>query len=167
MARNYSTQLAGQIGESLVVAELGRRGIVATAFAGNVPDIDILAHRDGVSTAIQVKTWRSGSVHFDASRYLAIEQNGDAQRVSGVRADIDGERIYAFVRLGSEAGADRLFVLNEAQLVGILRANYEAFLAKHNGVRPKNPNTTHCAVQQSDLEPYKDNWQLIEGALTR
>jgi len=43
LARNFSTQLAGQIGESLVVAELGRRGIVATAFAGNVPDIDLLA----------------------------------------------------------------------------------------------------------------------------
>jgi hypothetical protein len=42
MARSFKTQLAGQIGESLVVAELGRRGIVATAFAGNVPDIDLL-----------------------------------------------------------------------------------------------------------------------------
>lgn len=37
--RSFNNQLAGQIGESLVVAELGRRGIVATAFAGNVPDI--------------------------------------------------------------------------------------------------------------------------------
>jgi hypothetical protein len=42
MARSFKTQLAGQIGESLVVAELGRRGIVATTFAGNVPDIDLL-----------------------------------------------------------------------------------------------------------------------------
>lgn len=47
MPRNFNTQLAGQVGESLVVAELGRRGIVATALAGNVPDIDILAYRDG------------------------------------------------------------------------------------------------------------------------
>ena len=39
--KNYSTQLAGQIGESLVVAELGKRGVIATAFSGNVPDIDI------------------------------------------------------------------------------------------------------------------------------
>lgn len=47
MERNFNTQLAGQIGESLVVAELGRRGIVATAFAGNVPDIDLLAYGYG------------------------------------------------------------------------------------------------------------------------
>ena len=45
MARSFKTQLAGQIGEALVVAELGRREIVATAFAGNVPDIDLLVDR--------------------------------------------------------------------------------------------------------------------------
>ena len=54
-ARNFSNQLSGQIGEALVVAELGRLGIVATAFAGNVPDIDILACKEGKSTAVQVK----------------------------------------------------------------------------------------------------------------
>ena len=40
----------------MVVAELGRRGIVATAFAGNVPDIDIVAYADGATTHLQVKT---------------------------------------------------------------------------------------------------------------
>ena len=34
IARNFRTQLTEQIGESLVVAELGRRGIVVAAFAG-------------------------------------------------------------------------------------------------------------------------------------
>ena len=54
-ARNFSNQLSGQIGEALVVVELGRLGIVATAFAGNVPDIDILAYKEGKSKAVQVK----------------------------------------------------------------------------------------------------------------
>lgn len=52
MAKSFKTQLAGQIGESLVVAELGRRGIVATAFAGNVPDIDLLAYKNGKTAHI-------------------------------------------------------------------------------------------------------------------
>ena len=43
-----SSQLSGQIGENLVVAELGRRGIIATANIGaNVKDIDVLAYKDG------------------------------------------------------------------------------------------------------------------------
>ena len=32
MKRNFNTKLSGQIGENLVVAELGRRNIIATAF---------------------------------------------------------------------------------------------------------------------------------------
>ena len=48
MARDFSAQLAGQIGEALVVAELGRRDIIATASSGNVPDIDILAYKNGI-----------------------------------------------------------------------------------------------------------------------
>ena len=45
--KDFSKRLAGQIGEHLVVAELGRREIIATPFAGNVPDIDILAYANG------------------------------------------------------------------------------------------------------------------------
>ena len=43
MKTGYSTQLTQQIGEHLVVAKLGRMGIMATPFAGNVPDYDLLA----------------------------------------------------------------------------------------------------------------------------
>ena len=80
-ARNFSNQLSGQMGEALVVAELGRLGVVATAFSGNVPDIDILAYKDGRTTAIQVKAWKSGSVSFDARRFLEIEIADNKQTV--------------------------------------------------------------------------------------
>ena len=54
MVKKFSSKLSGQIGENLVVAELGRRGIIATAFAGNVPEIDILAYKDKTSIPIQL-----------------------------------------------------------------------------------------------------------------
>jgi hypothetical protein len=38
MATGRSNQLTGHIGEHLVAAELGRMGLFATPFAGNVPD---------------------------------------------------------------------------------------------------------------------------------
>lgn len=79
MARSFKTQLAGQIGESLVVAELGRRGIVATAFAGNVPDIDILAYANDTIVYLKVKAWRTGSVHFNATRFIHIDFEGERQ----------------------------------------------------------------------------------------
>ena len=95
MPQNFKNYLTGKLGESLVVAELARRHIVATAFSGNLPDMDILAYLDGASVAIQVKTWRGGGVQFDARRFLAIDQVGERQEVRdlspllGVGADRD------------------------------------------------------------------------------
>ena len=70
MVKNFSTKLSGQIGENLVVAELGRRGIIATSFAGNVPEIDILAYKDKRSIPIQVKALKVGSLRTRADYYL-------------------------------------------------------------------------------------------------
>ena len=87
-SRNFSNQLSGQIGEALVVAELGRMGIVATAFSGNVPDIDILAYKDGKTTSVQVKAWKSGTVSFDAKRFLDIVIENDKQIVRGIHTGV-------------------------------------------------------------------------------
>ena len=56
--KNYKTALKGIIGENLVTAELARRDIVASTLAGNIPDIDILAYKNGKTIPLQVKTQR-------------------------------------------------------------------------------------------------------------
>jgi hypothetical protein len=165
MSRNFKTQLAGQIGESLVVAELGRRGIVATSFAGNVPDIDILAYRDGCTLALQVKSLRAGSASFDAKRFMQIEFEGDRQIITGPATGLDNTLIFVFVSVGQELGKDRFFILRQAQSGCIIRDNHVAWLAKHSGIRPRNPQSTHTAVSLKDLDAYHDNWALIESAL--
>lgn len=165
MPRNFSTQLAGQIGESLVVAELGRRGIVATSFAGNVPDIDLLAFKDGSSVHLQVKSVRTGSVSFDANRFLLIEFDGDKQIVRGPDPEIDGDLIYVFVRIGNSAGEDQFFILEQRQLQEIIKQNHIAWLDKHGGVRPKNPQSTHVSVSLAQLAEVEDHWSLVEFRL--
>lgn len=167
MARSFKTQLAGQIGESLVVAELGRRGIVATALAGNVPDVDVLAYRDGRSLALQVKSVRTGSVHFDAKRYMQIAFDGDRQFISGPASGLDDGLIFVFVKIGQGPGQERFFLLEQGQLRSIIYDNHAGWLAKHGGVRPKNPQSTHTAVSLRQLDQYRDNWALIESALAR
>lgn len=165
MARNFSTQLAGQIGESLVVAELGRRGIVATAFSGNVPDIDLLAYRGGKTLHVQVKAWRKGAVSFDARRFLKISMDEQKQVVDGLVDELDFGLLYVFVNIGETAGMDRYFVLEQGVLAGLVRDGYESFLAKHSGVRPRNAATTHNSVTLAQLQDYEDNWALIEERL--
>jgi hypothetical protein len=162
LARNFRTQLAGQIGESLVVAELGRRGIVATAFSGNVPDIDILAYANNKTVHLQVKTWRTGSVHFNGKRFIHIDFDGDRQIVRGLDNALDGKLIYVFVRLGESAGHDKYFILPQSKLQEIISKRYCDWLEKHSGVRPRNPKTTHCALEMSSLAQFENDWGLIE-----
>ena len=165
MPRNFNTRLAGQIGESLVVAELGRRGIVATAFSGNVPDIDLLAYRDGCTIALQVKSLRTGSVSFDAKRFMTIEFDGDRQIIAEKVAALDVALIFVFVSIGQQMGDDRFFILDQGTLQRIVQSNHSAWLAKHGGRRPRNPQSTHTAVSFTQLAHYRDNWALIEERL--
>ncbi len=154
MARNFSSQLAGQIGESLVVSELGRRGIIATTFAGNVPDIDILAYRDGVTLHIQVKAWREGDVSFNALRFIQIEFEGNTQTVTGIDDALDPNLTYVFVKIGEKPSLDRYFILRQSQLQSLVHNSYSAWLADKGGIRPRNPTTTHTAVRLIDLLPF-------------
>ena len=164
--RNFQTQLAGQIGESLVVAELGRRGIVATAFAGNVPDIDLLAYRAGRTLALQVKSVRTGSISFDAKRFMTIEFEGDRQIITGDSPVLDASLIFVVVSIGPQSGEDRFFILEQGALQGIIQLNHFEWLAKHGGIRPKNPQSTHTAVSIAQLDKFRDNWSLIERRLS-
>jgi Holliday junction resolvase-like predicted endonuclease len=62
MSKGLSNKLAGQVGEFLVCAELGRRGLIATPFSGNVPEYDLIVADESLKTLpVQVKTSRSHS----------------------------------------------------------------------------------------------------------
>jgi hypothetical protein len=165
MARSFKTQLAGQIGEALVVAELGRRDIVATSFTGNVPDIDLLVYKDGKTAALQVKAWRNGSVSFDATRYLQISIEAEIQTVTGIDEALDPDLIFVFVLIGDALGADRFFLLPQRTLQSLIEHGYKSFLSKHGGKRPRNALTTHNSVTLEQLAPFEGNWSIIEGQL--
>jgi hypothetical protein len=64
LATGLATKLTGAVGEFLVAAELCRRNLLATPFAGNVPHYDMIASGQfGGHVAVQVKainglTWQ-------------------------------------------------------------------------------------------------------------
>ena len=45
MRKGLNTKLAGQVGEFLACAELGKRGLIATSFTGNVPEFDLIKEK--------------------------------------------------------------------------------------------------------------------------
>ncbi len=164
MSKDFSKRLAGQIGEHLVVAELGRRNIIATPFAGNVPDIDILAYANERAVPIQVKAMRQAGGTVDATKYLRISFAGEQQRIDGL-VEVDRSLVYVLVTIGISAGEDRFFVLEQGGLQDLIMRNHSSVLERFGGRRPKNWQSTHCSYNPDDLEGAENNWSLIEQRL--
>ena len=165
MVKNFSSKLSGQIGENLVVAELGRRGIIATAFAGNVPEIDILAYRDKKSIPIQVKALKEGSLRTKADYYLNIEFDGKTQTILGKNEDMNRELIFIIVKVGEQLGEDVFYICDQGIIQDLVLQEHSSFLKKHDGIRPKQPSSFDCSVHLKDLEKFKNKWQLVDNKL--
>jgi hypothetical protein len=163
--KQFKTQLSGQIGEHLVVAELGRLGIIATSFAGNVPDIDVLAYANGNSVPIQVKAQRAGAISVDAKKYLNLQFDGEVQIISGKSDSIDRALIFVLVKVGARSGEDEFYIFDQGTVQDLVFEGHSRFLKKHCGIRPRNPKSTHCSYYISDLLEYKNNWKLIMNPL--
>lgn len=164
--KDFSKRLAGQIGEHLVVAELGRREIIATPFAGNVPDIDILAYANGRAVPIQVKAMRKSTGTADAAKYLSIRFEDEQQIIDGITT-VDRSLIFVLVRIGAARSQDRFFVLEQGRLQDLILRNHSRVLQQFGGRRPKNWASTHCSFDLGDLEDSEENWDLIARRLDR
>ena len=170
MATGRSNKVVGQIGEFLVCAEVARQcDCIATPFAGNVPVFDVLATDERCRTVpIQVKTVNGGDWQFDATAFLNIKlvESTEIQRIVGL-AELDyPDLVCAFVWLGhSKQVEDRFFLFIRSELQAIVHEVYASWLSKHDGHRPRNWQTTHCAVRVSDLLPFENRWELIDEQL--
>jgi hypothetical protein len=159
MATGRSTQLTRQIGEHLVAAKLGRLGYIATPFAGNVPDFDLLIADDkGRSIPVQVKAINGGSWQFNISKFLDVEIIDDVQYVKGEQKLTNPNLVCIFVLL-SDDEKDGFFIFRLRALQKYFSKNYKG------GRRSKNPQSLHCAIIPKDLEQFRDNWPLIDKAL--
>ncbi len=170
MKTKHNNQLTRQIGEHLVVSKLGRLGILATPFAGNVPDFDVLASDlSGHSLPLQVKTINGGSWQFNAKMFLEIEQQGDCQVVKGEKKLRNPDLVCVFVLLKPDE-RDEFYILPLRTLQQYCLNIYHDKDSKGDSFprevrRRKNPNSTHCAVRPRDLQEYRvkedRDWSLV------
>ena len=174
MASGLGNKLTGQIGEYLVCAELGRRGLIATPFSGNVPTFDVLATDALCRTVpIQVKASQSDNWPSDARLWL----NLDLDKATGVQKNLGAVRIQhpdliyvcvAIAAAGGNAaagGRDRFFILTKAELQKICSCGYIEFMDRHGWRRPRNPASYDNRYFISGLQGFEDNWDLISKRL--
>lgn len=171
MRSGRNNKLAGQIGEYLVCAELGRRDLIATPFSGNVPAFDILAADEFCRTApIQVKASRTDNWPTDARDWMNIsfDPKTMAQKNLGRAKIKNRDLIYVFVAIASpdEPGSkDRFFVLTKSQLQEICIKRYSEWMDKIDWKRPRSPESYDCRFWIPDVETYENNWELISSRL--
>lgn len=166
MATGRSNQLTKQLGEYLVACELARRGLLVATFSGNVPDFDLIAtDRKGASCPVQVKTIKGGSWQFSINKFADISFDGNRQIIGDKKTLPIPQLVCVFVVAAEEYGQDRFFILEWSKVQDILVANHKRWLDAHGGVRPRKPDSMHCALRQADVEEFKDNWSLIRSKL--
>lgn len=169
MSSGRYNKLAGQIGEYLVCAELGRRGFIATPFSGNVPTFDVLATDLLCHTVpIQVKASRGDSWPSRADRWMKIEYDATAKKqiYSGPAKLAVPELVWVCVAIASPGGQDRFFVLTEADVQNVCVTGYTSWMEKIGWKRPKNPTSLDCRWAISDIEQFEDQWELIARRLS-
>jgi len=166
MATGRSNQLIKQIGEYLVACELARRGLLVATFSGNVPHFDLIATDfKGSSCPIQVKTSKGWSWQFSIDKFADITFDGKKQIIGDKKTLPIPQLVCVFVLAAEKYGEDQFFVLEWSKVQDILIANHRRWLDSHSGVRPRKFDSMHCAIVQSDLRDYQNNWSIISSRL--
>ena len=168
MSTGYSNQLTGQIGEYLVCAELGRLGLIATSFTGNVPEYDLLVCDEMLkSLPIQVKTTRSASWPSRANLWLNIEfDDTEKKQINHGRLEIaNPDLIYVCVSLGQSRAQDRFFICTKADIQDACINSYKNWMDPKDWKRPRNYKSLDNRYDTDHLAAFEDNWRLIQNQL--
>jgi hypothetical protein len=167
MRAGLSNKVVGQTGEFAVCAELGKRGMIACPFAGNVPGFDVLAVDEHLNCIpIQVKTSKGRTwITGDLLNYVTVERNGKQMILGQATKPHFPNLIRVYVSLGQPGERNRYFVLTESDFYKVAVDSFREWFEKHGGIRPRNPDSRHTAVDISILEPFEDKWDLVMSQL--
>ena len=161
MTTGHANQLTKQVGEFLVAAELARQGWLGAMLSGNTPDFDLVATDiKGRSVPVQVKAITGSSWQFDVSRFAEITYSGKSQLIGKLKP-YPRNLVCVLVALSRNGRTDDFFVLPVQSLQKLIIRHHAKYLAKHGGIRPKNPKSTHSALQVTQVERYRGKWDVV------
>lgn len=166
MSTGRRNKLVGQVAEHLVVAELGRRGLIATGFAGNVPTFDVIAADELCRTVpIQVKASSGDSWPSDARTFLQIDFDHKSKRQNylGPVELRTPDLIFVYVALADEnAGTrDRFFVLTMKELQEVAIRSYIEWMDPKDWKRPRSPESYDNRFWIPSIAAFENRWSLV------
>ena len=143
------TGLAGTAGEYHVVAELSKRGWLATITIKNAPGTDVLAQDvdTGALVAIQTKT-STASKNF----------------VLGVRDETPTERTdswYVLVRLHGLDQRPDFYVMPRNHVSAFLFVGHRNWLSKPGSRGQQRNDSNMRGIAQAEIQPYRERWDWL------
>lgn len=149
MSRGARNQMTARAGECYVAAELNKRGAYAVTFAGNMPEIDVLASDEARqrTVKIQVKSKRSGTWHSSIDKFLDGEEDKDA--------------FWIFVDIGQPGEPPEFWIVPWNWLLKKQRDVIKSYFKVHGGSRPKNPESKHHGIGEKDIAQWRNRWDVL------
>lgn len=164
MATGLENKLTSQIGEYLACAELGRQGLIATSFTGNVPEYDLLVCDSELNTLpVQIKTSRGYSWPSKANKWLNLEiDDEEKKQINNGPTEIEfPDLIYISIALGKAQSDDRFFICTKKQIQGAFIDSYLEWMEPKDWKRPRSYKSYDNRCEIRHIEKYENNWQLI------
>lgn len=152
MTQGEKNQLTSRAGEYYVAAELNRRGAYAVTFAGNMPNIDIIASNSDKTRVvnIQVKTKRSPSWQ------TSIDQG---KRCNKLR--MPETSFWVLVHLDDSREHPQYWIVPKWWISNNIYEVHRKYLMRHGGHRARNPKSKHHAIDMKRIAQWKDRWDIL------
>ena len=151
-SRGARTQQVARAGEYFAVAELNKRGAFAVTFDGNMPKIDLIACNQDQSRTIhiQIKTKRTSRT-WQASILSSRPMDPPP----------DETNFWIFVDLGDLEANPRYWIVPDWWIRDDIYKVHKAYLDRHGGVRPGNPDSPHHSIHENRLTDWQDRWDIL------
>ena len=139
-------------------AKLAKLGVLATPFAGNIPEFDIVAiDAEGRAVQIQVKAASKDGWFYEYDKYVRTIETLEGQHTVEAADPLSGpDIIFVCVLLDLNGQTDRFFVLKHADLQRQIVAGLTAWMAKgHNSVG------SQWRYHLDDIKDYEEQWGAV------
>jgi hypothetical protein len=95
---------------------------------------------------------------FSIDKFANITFDGNKQIIGEKKPLSVPQLVCVFVVAAGKYGEDQFFVLERSKVQDILIENHKKWLNEHGGIRPRKPDSMHCAFDKKKIyRKYKDN----------
>ena len=140
-------------GRKRIEAELLKRGaasVTQTSRGGR--RVYLLATNSNHSRTVElrIKTKQKGSWHATTD---------DATPTEAPPKPMDVKSYWVFVDFSSEP---RYWIVPDWRIRNDIHNAHQKYLQKHGGHRAKNDDSNHHSIEESRLEQWQDNWEILD-----